>query len=578
MGTFMRTSSSFARRFCRGRSNLLIATLSFVIACDSESTDDAAGAGGSGASGGSGGSQTGGNGAGAQGGIGGDGGTAGDGGGTTSTGGGGAGTGGSGGAGTGGGGGGNVDPGATLLSYLGGSSSTEAVGDMGRDIAVDAQGNVYVTGGLDRMNGGPFTGALGHSFGNRDDEDIYVVSFDRDGALRYATIIGGPNYDRAYAIEVDANGRAIVAGRAGNGFPTTAGVVQPSFAGDNNPNGPYGTQDGVIFTLEADGTLAWATYLGGGGRDFIRDIDLGADGSIYAAATSAVGAYPHATPGAFITTPPSGANVVLVKVSPDGQSVLWGGYLGGSGDETSPPAVRVNAAGEAFVVWSSSASDVPVTAGAYQSTPAGGADLVVARVAADGGSLLYCTYLGGPGDELVETHQIALDGSQAVVVTALSAGLPSVTGYQQTITGGRDLLLAKLSANGSAVVASTYLGGSGDEHAEGIMVAPTGEVYVTGSTPSANFPTTPGSFQPAKAGAADAIVAILSPNLDALTYSTFVGGNNADQLRSVAIGPDLEILGAGQTASTNLAVTPAALQAAYGGGPSDAMYLRLPRP
>lgn len=468
-------------------------------------------------------------------------------------------------------GGGNV-----VLSYFGGASSVELVGDQGRDVAVDSAGNWYVVGGVDRFSGAPFVPPLGRSIGNRDDEDIFVLSFDRFGALRFATLIGGPAYDRPYAVEVDDAGHVWVAGRAGTNFPTTAGVFQPSFAGDTNPNGPYGTQDGFVLELNPDGSLAWATYVGGPGRDFIRDLDVDGTGHIYAAVAAAVGAHPAATAGAFVGTPPSGENTVVFKLSPTGTQVLWGGYLGGSGDESSPPSIRVNARGEAFVLWATTAGDAPVTAGAYQRANAGGSDLVVARIAADGASLLYATYFGGVADELAETHQLGLTAAdEAVLLTQTTSALAlPASAYQRTIAGASDLLLAKLSADGARLTAATYLGGAQAEHGEGLMVAPSGDIVLTGSSQSPSFPVTGSAFQSMHRGRADGIVVVLDPGLTALRYATFVGGGGADTARGVDVALDGAIVGTGQTDSTNL-LTTHALQPSSGGGRSDAFLFRL---
>lgn len=466
--------------------------------------------------------------------------------------------------------------GLEVLSYFGGNSQVEIVGDQGRDVTVDPAGNWYVTGGVDRYQGTPFNGASGHDLGNRDDEDIFILSFDPQGNLRYATIIGGPGYDRPYAIEVDAQGRVWVAGRAGNNFPTTPGVFQTTFAGDNNPNGAYGTQDGFVLRLDTDGSVLWATYVGGGGRDFIRDIDVDAAGNIYGGVAAAAGNHPAVTAGAFITTPPSGQNTVVFKLNPTGTAMIWGGYLGGSGDETSPPSIRVNAAGEAFVLWGSAANDVPVTNGAYQTTPGGGDDLALARIAADGVSLIYCTYFGGSGDEVAETHQLGLNAmDQAVVVTQTTSDLTLPAGaYRAQRSGASDLLIALFSADGTTLIAGTYLGGGQGEHAEGVVVDAQQRVIVTGASQSANFPVTNNAFQGTKGANGDGVAAILSADLAALDYSTFVGGNGDDGIRGVEVDATGAILGTGQTTSTNLA-TLNALQPSWGGGRSDAFYVRL---
>lgn len=471
---------------------------------------------------------------------------------------------------------GGPPPGLEVLSYFGGSSQVETVGDQGRDVTVDPAGNWYVTGGVDRYQGAPFNGASGHDVGNRDDEDIFVLSLDPQGNLRYATIIGGPGYDRPYAIEVDAQGRVWVAGRAGVNFPTTPGAFQTTFAGDNNPNGAYGTQDGFVLRLDTDGSVLWATYVGGGGRDFIRDIDVDLAGNIYGGVAAAAGNHPAVTTGAFITTPPSGQNTVVFKLNPSGTSMLWGGYLGGSGDETSPPSIRVNAAGEAFVLWGSGANDVPVTTGAFQTTPGGGDDLVVARISADGGSLIYCTYFGGPGDEVAETHQLGLTATdQAVLVTQTTSDLAlPVGGYQNQRTGAADLLIGLLSADGTTLVAGTYLGGGQGEHAEGVVVDAQQRIVVTGASQSPNFPVTNNAFQATKGANGDGIAVVLSADLSTLDYSTFVGGNGDDGLRGVDVDATGAIIGTGQTTSTNLN-TVNALQPNWGGGRSDVFFVRL---
>lgn len=116
--------------------------------------------------------------------------------------------------------------------------------------------------------------------------DVFVTKLSPDGDLIWSTYLGGPNYDRAYAVEVDSKGDVYVAGRAGEGFPVTFGVVQEKFGGDNDANTLYGKQDGFISKISADGSkLIWSTYFGGFGRGFIRDIDIDVNGRVYVGAS-----------------------------------------------------------------------------------------------------------------------------------------------------------------------------------------------------------------------------------------------------------------------------------------------------
>ena len=115
---------------------------------------------------------------------------------------------------------------------------------------------------------------------------MYVAKLDPQGNLVWSTFIGGPNYDRAYAVEVDAQGFVYVAGRAGDQFPVTAGVFQPNFNGSPDIL-PYGPQDGFLCKLRPNGSaIIWCSYFGTDDNKMIRDIDLDAQGNIYLAVRS----------------------------------------------------------------------------------------------------------------------------------------------------------------------------------------------------------------------------------------------------------------------------------------------------
>jgi hypothetical protein len=164
-----------------------------------------------------------------------------------------------------------------FATYLGGSG-----GENFRDVVVDANSNIYVTGGTSSSDFPTTPGAYDRTFatggsdlGSAGPMDVFVSKFSPSGQLVWSTYLGGPNYDRAYAIEVDAQGHVYLAGRAGPGFPTSPGVLQPNFAGDSGPAGAYGKQDGFVAKLSPDGSqLLWATYFGEAGGGFIRDLDI----------------------------------------------------------------------------------------------------------------------------------------------------------------------------------------------------------------------------------------------------------------------------------------------------------------
>jgi hypothetical protein len=209
--------------------------------------------------------------------------------------------------------------------------------------------------------------------------------------------------------------------------------------------------------------------------------------------------------------------------------------------------------------------DFPVQ-NALQSQRGGARDAFIAKVSADGSTLLYSTYLGGRSTDVA--NAIAVDASGAVYVTGLTYGpFPTQNPLQKSLAGGKDAFVSKISPDGSTLVYSTYLGGESDDFGLAIAVDTNGSAYVTGATGSASFPTQ-GALQP-KFGAAnllgaDAFVSKLSPDGSKLLYSTFLGGRGTDVGTAIAVAPDGSAYVAGETDSVDFPAT-AAIQPAIAG-------------
>lgn len=431
-------------------------------------------------------------------------------------------------------------------------------GEGARDVAVDKEGNIYVTGGV--FSGLPATANAYDKTANGN-SDVFISKFDSSGNLIWSTYLGGPNYDRAYAIEVDAKGYVYVAGRAGEAFPTTPGVVQQDFAGDVKTGGMYGAQVSFAAKLSPDGSqLIWSTYFGSDGNETARDMDIDKEGNVYLGICTSIRDYPHITPKAFKTTRER-EDAVIAKLSADASKVIYCTYLGGSGFDGETPSLRVDDTGHAYVLMGTSSADAPTTKGAFDRSYNDGGiigrlkaklfnvrkkDLLVTKLSPDGSSLIFSTYIGGSGYEGTETHGLALDASGHVYVYFLtdSPDLPvTSTAFRSSYVGGKgrypwDVYVAKFSPDGARLLAATYLGGSDEDIAEGIAVDSTGNVYLSGTTKSVDFPVSDNAFDKSLDGEKDGFFAKFNPDLSRLLYSTYIGGSKGESLRAIAQAPN----------------------------------------
>lgn len=477
----------------------------------------------------------------------------------------------------------SISPALDFASFLG------ALGDdSARDATFDDDGFLYIVGGTASASFPTTVGAHDRTFNGT--HDVYAAKFGPDGSLVYSTFLGGPNYDRAYAVEVDDQGRVTIAGRCGAGFPTTSGALQTTFGGDTNPIGLYGAQDGFVARLSADGsTLLWSTYFGGNGSDSPRDMALDAAGNAYLV-TGVDRPNPYVTPGAFDPVFDGPFEGLVAEISADGAQCLWASYFGAAGQDGGTPSVRVSPNGAVWLLGHTQSASFPVTPGSYQTSPGGGIDLVLLKVQPGGGSLAFATYFGGSGNEFTETHGLALVLGEAIVAaTTTSPNLPLVQslipasfqasygGSGGPTTGGLtnypgDGFVARFSADGSELLAFTYLGGEFGEGIEGVGVDAAGRVLVSGATYSHDFPVSADAFQADKRLFADAFVARFTPDLSTLEFATFLGGNGEDYGRAMAVARDGHGVCVGMTASIDFPSTPGSFEPFYGGGALDAFY------
>lgn len=378
--------------------------------------------------------------------------------------------------------------GLVYSTYLGGSGF-----DTGRAIAVDCVGNAHVTGGTSSLNFPTTPGAIQSA--NGGGSGAFVTKLNRGGGnLVYSTYLGGTAFpsgvEAGSGIAVDGGGDTYVVGSTDStDFPITPGAFQPAHAGG---------VDAFVTKLNRRGTaLVYSTYLGGVSNENARDIAVDDDDSAYVTGNTSSPGFPT-TPTAFQTANPGGPSSAFVtKLNRSGAALVYSTYLGGSASDVGRD-IAVESSGEAYVVGDTDSLNFPTTPGAFQPAFAGGPDedAFVTKLNRRGEALVYSTYLGGTG--LEEGTGIGVDekGFAYVSGSTTSLNFPLAPGAFQTANaGGDDAFVTKLNRNGTALVYSSYLGGSGGDTGDGIAVEASGEAYLIGITNSSNFPTTPGSYQ-----------------------------------------------------------------------------------
>lgn len=239
-------------------------------------------------------------------------------------------------------------------------------------------------------------------------------------------------------------------------------------------------------------------------------------------------------------------------------------YLGGSGTDAGA-GVAVDSSGNAYVTGYTGSTDFP-TMNPLQPNNGGYYNAFVAKISSSGSAFVYSTYLGGSQSDFGQ--DIAVDNSGNAYVTGFtdSPNFPTMNALQQTYGGNGDGFVAKLNPFGSALVYSTYLGGSEYDSAEGIAVDSSGGVYLVGNTQSTNFPTM-NAIQPANGGGIyDVFVARLNPTGSTLVYSTYLGGSGLDISQNVAVDSSGDAYLTGYTTSADFPVTPEAFQTSCNGG------------
>ena len=427
-----------------------------------------------------------------------------------------------------------IDPTLAYSTYLGGSSN-----DYGTGIAVDNTGSAYITGYTNSANFPVTSGSFQTSCGggcSGTTVDAFVTKLDPTGSfLVYSTYLGGVGNDYGNGIAVDAAGNAYIVGQTFSAnFPVTAGAFQTSCG-----TGSCASGDAFVTELNPSGSaLVYSTLLGGKSVNQGNGIALDAAGDAYVVGYTQSTNFP-VTHGAYRTTCTCSkfTDVFVTEFNPSGSALIYSTYLGGSLQDVAY-AIALDPSSNAYLTGYTQSTDFPTTPGAFQSSSGAKITGFVTALNATGSALVYSTYLGGntTGTTPCETcgTSIAVDSTGSAVATGLTAesNFPTTPGAYQTVfksgTSGHDAFITKLNPTGTALVFSTYLGGSKDDGVTGVAFDSAGNVWLRGNTQSSDFPTTPGAYQTTPGGLFDAFVAELNPAGSVLLYSSYLGGSGTE--------------------------------------------------
>lgn len=340
-----------------------------------------------------------------------------------------------------------------------------------------------------------------------------------DPLLAYSSFLGGSAGSVARAIALDAAGNIYVTGHTGSTDFPLVGAFQTKLAG---------TTDGFVTKISASGTArVYSTYIGGrNGHTFPRGIAVDSTGSAYITGETTSTAYP-VTSGAYRTSAGASTPGFATKFSPQGNALAYSTFIPGG----QAKAIAVTAAGNAVITGQADGL-FTTTPGVVQPNSTGGLDAYVLQLNAAGTAAVYSTRLGGQADD--DGRGVALDslGRTYVTGSTKSSGFPLVNPFQSTLGGNQDAFVAQLDAAATALVYSTYLGGSLSDSGNAIALDAQGNAYIGGTTYSLDFPVLR-AFQSTKAytgtgheAVNQAFITKLAPSGQTLVYSSYLGGRS----------------------------------------------------
>ena len=418
--------------------------------------------------------------------------------------------------------------------------------DFGNRITLDSENNIYITGKTESSDF-PITTECFDDPENIT-RNIFIFKFKPDSSsLVYSTYIAGSKEDSCESINIDSKNNVYIIGETDStDFPTTSGCY------DDSHNGGY---DVFIFKLNYKGSkLLYSTYIGGSGSEYGCDIALDSLNNTIITGYTNSADFPMTT-GSYDNTKNGGYDIFILKINSDCSSLLYSTYIGGSNDDYGF-AIAYDSENNAYITGETSSTNFPTSSGCFDDSFNGDRDVFVFKLKSDGSEMLYSSFIGGSSSDY--GYDISIDFENNTIITGYtrSSDFPTTPGcYDDSYNGNRDAFIFKLKSDGSTLIYSTYIGGSGWDYGYGIATDSNNITYITGRTKSSDFPTTAGCIDDSYNGDSDIFLIKLKPDGSNLLYSTYVGGSKYDSGESIVIDSENNVYITGVTSSSNFPVT-----------------------
>jgi hypothetical protein len=426
-----------------------------------------------------------------------------------------------------------IDP--VVLSYstfLGGSDE-----DGGSDITLDNSGNIYVVGDSGSTdfpkNANTFKG----------ETDVFVAKFSNKGKLVYSAFLGGEESEIASSITVDGTGSVYI----------TGGTISADFP----TKSAYDTSLGVLIDvfvckLSPQGNnLLFSTYLGGSGVydpsiyniDLAGSIAIDAGKNVYVTGMTSSTDFP--TKNSFDNNIGFVYDGFVTKLSANGKSLVYSTYLGGLFIDLSV-GIHVLGDNSVIVAGTTNSSDFP----ALWNLPYGESDVFVAKLSADGKTVIKSVQLGGGAID--SCNALFVDTTGSIYVTGMTESSDFLTenAAYTSLKGESDAFVFKINSQMDTLLYSTYLGGSGVDEGGSIAVSSSGYAYILGTTESKNFPCTKDALDSSLGGESDCFLTRLNPS-GGMDFSTYFGGSKDDEHGGITVNSSGDAYFTGTTESGN---------------------------